>query len=719
MNQKEVFGRGVYVGAKNADYDTFAVLRRKFSLSSIVKARLRVLGLGMFYARINGKLITEDKYLPLATDFETGHDPVGEFLSGHRIYVPEYDITSFLRKGENVLTVEFGGGWYTNSERPFGLPKAIYRLTVETENGELEFVSSQKDKICRGLVSKYDFNKYEIHDYQSFDEHCFEVGFDDSSWENAEFAGSIDTRYLFSDCPADRAFEKLPVRLLLEGGGRRIYDCGKNISGVPVLKIPEGEKSPVIVRLAEELDENGNLDPKYCHGQKYLCIPDGKERTVNAKFMWYGFRYLEVTGNAELLYTQVIHADTMVTCSFKSDNETLNYLFDAFINTQLCNMHSGIPSDCPHLEKRGYTGDGQLIAHSALMMLDAKKFYRKWIEDIADCQDLFSGHVQYTAPYIRSGGGPGGWGCAIIEVPYQYYKSFGDKEMLKSLYPKMRRYFDYLEAHSENDLVVSDKEGEWCLGDWCSPEKMKIPEPFVNNYFYIKSLYRMIEIASVLERKNDIAEYKALIEKKKQAVINAYFDERTGDFAGNRQGSNAFAVDIGLGDGRTYKNMAEFYRGLGRFDTGIFGTDIVMRVLFENNDAEIALSLLCSEDEISFGGQRKKGATSLWEYWTNGRSHSHPMFGAVTVYIFEYVLGIKQTEESVGYKKIKIEPLITDMLNKASGYISAECGKISVEYEKMSDGIHFSFEIPKFAEAVFSFKGKNIQLESGRSEILI
>ena len=28
----------------------------------------------------------------------------------------------------------------------------------------------------------------------------------------------------------------------------------------------------------------------------------------------------------------------------------------------LCNMHTGHPSDCPHLERRGYTGDGQLTA---------------------------------------------------------------------------------------------------------------------------------------------------------------------------------------------------------------------------------------------------------------------------------------------------------------------------------------------------------------------
>ena len=96
-----------------------------------------------------------------------------------------------------------------------------------------------------------------------------------------------------------------------------------------------------------------------------------------------------------------------------------------------------------------------------LTTLDAEAFYKKWMRDIGDCQDTLSGHVQYTAPYINSGGGPGGWGSAIVEVPYQLYKHYGDISVLTDYYPQMRRYIDYLEAHSAYGLVVSDKEGAW------------------------------------------------------------------------------------------------------------------------------------------------------------------------------------------------------------------------------------------------------------------
>jgi alpha-L-rhamnosidase len=207
--------------------------------------------------------------------------------------------------------------------------------------------------------------------------------------------------------------------------------------------------------------------------------------------------------------------------------------------------------------------------------------------------------VQYTAPYIRSGGGPGGWGCAIVEVPYQYYLHYGDKSVLEECYPNMMRYFDYLEYRSENNLVVTDKEGQWCLGDWCTPKSIVLPAPFVNNYFYIKSLEKCIEIAEIIGRTEDIPTFAERIERRKSAIMAAYFNKWDGNFLGGQQGANAFAVDIGLGDERTYKNMVEYYKKLGGYDTGIFGTEILIRLLFENGYADTALMLLSSEKKNS------------------------------------------------------------------------------------------------------------------------
>ena len=605
MDQSYYFKNAAWVGKAERTEKTFSVLRGRFHVCSIKRVTLNVLGLGFFKCYINGKCINPDTFLPLSSDFEATCDPTGEVLSGHRIYVPSFDITPYVTPGENVIAIHFGGGWYTHRNRVFGLPKAIYCIFAEGENGEIHhFVSDQSCRIGDGYVSDYDFVSYESHDY-NFSSDCFDVDFDDGGWENASLTEGLDTDYCSSDCPTDKLICELPVKVVGRTEHGIVYDCGENTTGYPVLGLQAKQGETVRVRFSEELLPDGNLDPRQIQNQSYSITSDGKDRMVQPEFTWYCFRYFEVTGNAVPKCVKVIHADVAPSSTFECDNETLNWTYNTFKHTMLCNMHTGHPSDCPHLERRGYTGDGQLTCHAALSVLDAKRFYEKWLQDIADGQDQLSGHVQYTAPYIRSGGGPGGWGCAIVEVPYQLYKHYGDKEILLKYYGNMRRYIDYLEAHSEFGLVTSDKKGEWCLGDWCSPnilypekdvtshnQQVIIPAPYVNTYFMVKSLETMRKIAMIVGREEDVTEYDEKIKLRKSAIQAAYFNAFDGNFIMNVQGANSFAIDLCLGNATTYENMVNYYKKLGYFDTGIFATDVLIRTLFENGDAELAVDIL-------------------------------------------------------------------------------------------------------------------------------
>ena len=730
MDQRSMFGQAQWVCAGNyasIDLDKpdvngvpyFPVLRSHFCAHAVKKATLRVLGLGFFHCYINGKEISDDRFLPLSTDFEPRINyPTDEKLTGHRIYVPEYDVTELIRTGENVLALHFGGGWYTfvRENCHYGDAKAIFRLTLETETGIEEIVSSCADKIGDSYVKTYNFTQFENHDYTDFDDASLGLEFDDSAWSNAMEAKPLETEYLFSDCPADREFELLPVTCTAVTSAGKVYDIGKNCANLPVLKLTGEKGSLVSVRCTELCNDDGTLKPPVIQCASF--VSDGTGRVVQPMFTWFAYRYIQVEGEAELLGARVVHTNTDVTATFNCDNITLNWLFDAFINTQLSNMHGGIPSDCPHMERRGYTGDGQLVCHTGMSVLDSQAFYRKWIDDISDCQDVYTGHVQYTAPYIKSGGGPGGWGCAIVEVPYQYYLHYGDAEPMKRLYGQMLRYFDYLEAHSENNLVTSDKPGEWCLGDWCAPGVVALPAAFVNNYFYVKSLMRTVEIAKLIGREVDIPMLESRIEQRKAAIMAAYYNTWDHNFFGSFQGANAFALDIGLGNERTYENLVKYYEKLGRFDTGIFGTEIVSRVLFERGDSELAVKLLTSEDLISFEGMRRSGGTTIWEYWPQKdawRSYNHPMFGAVVAHLFDYLLGIGQEAGTVGYEKIMIRPQLTEKLNRVSGSRTVPGGKISVSYEKNGDSVEWVIIIPENMEVIFVFNGEERHLASGEN----
>lgn len=704
MLKKVHFGEAKWIGTsvKSLPVD----IQTEIDIKENENATITIGCMGTFKLYVNGKKVSDELFLPLNTDFEErfnieyGDLPFEEKLA-HRLYCPSYDITGYLKEGKNTVNFMLAPGFYEFYD--YGTAKLCWKIDITNANGESrQIFSDGTEKYKEIFVKEANMITGETHDYTDADS---------LEWQNVKIVTTPDTSFYLQDCPADKIARIIKPKYL----GNNIYDAGEIITGYAVLKSRKAQT--VKVRYGELLDKNGTLDEMHIYDQHTNYITDDKEHLLHPEFTWLCFRYFEVIGDAEATECAVIHSDIEVTSEFECRNDILNWLRKAYIRTQLANMHCGIPSDCPHTERRGYTGDGQLTCAASMMQLDARRFYKKWIADICDCQDQNSGHIQYTAPFVPSGGGPGGWGCAIVVVPYEYYRSYGEKEIFAEAFPKMLKWFEYMEMHSENELVTSDLPGVWCLGDWCAPSQnqlnkldgMIIPRPFVNTYFYVKAMELFLKICDITDNTQYKTEIQNRINIKKSAITATYFNESTGDFADNEQGANAFAIDLQLGDERTFTNMIKKYTETGKYDTGIFGTDIVTRILFEKGRADVAFSLLTSKEDISFYNQIQNGATTLLEYWNGVRSQCHPMFGAVTKYLFEYILGIRQTKDSAGYEKVIIEPVCMKQLPDAKGKIQTVKGEIAVEYDEKE----ISIVLPANIKAKLILNGSETDLKAG------
>ncbi len=730
MTHKEMFGEAKWV-ASTADCEA-PLIRGSFCLDEIVSAEITVCGLGFFELYLNGRRVGDDMYVPANSDYEERElnhftYPINDTIS-HRIYCLKYDIIQYLLRGENSIGVIIGNGWYNQYRRldegcmKFGSNKLCFKIEAVDKSGKKhEILSDESLKWAPSHITENNLFYGETHDYAAEKQGFAANGFNDSVWKQAEIVPAPVSSYYLQDCPSDKAIRFTSPKRIKNRGDVVIYDAGENISGFMIVACPKaGEK--ITVRYADEINADGSLNFSSSGGERqiqtdvFITAQPGRE--YSPKFCWHAFRYAEISGNAEAVKCAVVHSDVEVTSAFECDNETLNWLYDAYIRTQLSNMHGSVPSDCPHRERLGYTGDGQLCCDAAMLLLGSRSFYKKWMDDIADCQDTVTGHVQHTAPFSGGGGGPGGWGGAIVEVPYTYYKHFGDAETLSLFYPRMLKYLDYMESRCENGLVVREEEGGWCLGDWCTPEPMQMPESFVNTYFYIRLMKTAQKAAAALNEQNSAAHLDERIKRSSDALKNAYYSPHTRSFMGGIQGADAFGLDIGLGIDKTFGNVVKKYRTLGMYDTGIFGTDILTRILFEKGEADLAFSLLASEKETSFFHMKQAGATTLWENWNGESSHSHPMFGAVTRFLFYYLLGIRQAENSTGFEKVVIAPVLVNGLNRANGYITTARGRISLSYEKMPGKINVDIYIDEGIDAVFSFRGETMKLDPGKNTIL-
>ena len=503
----------------------------------------------------------------------------------------------------------------------------------------------------------------------------------------------------------DKVIRTIKPTKIADIDGKQIFDASENITGVVAVKTSAPAGSKITIRYAEVIkdDSSLNFDSTISHWEatrtgelqimKSTFITDGVTRTIKPKFVWYAFRYFEIEGEFDDLTIEVIHADAPVNSTFKSNHEGMNFLYDAFVRTQLDNMHGSIPSDCPHRERLGYTGDGQIAAPAVMLTLDTKEFYKKWIVDILDCQDV-DGHVRHTAPFMGGGGGPGGWGSAIVNVPYYFYKSYGDVDMLDKCYNPMKKWIEYLISRQDNGLIAFEDIGGWCLGDWCTLDKTTIPESFVNTCYFIKNLIFLEEIAAIIGKNDDIPYFVSLRQAAEKAVKDTYYNADTGSFADGIQGADAYAVWCGLSGQNLADKLAQKYDALGHFDTGFLCTDVLCEVLFDYGHADTVLKLFESEELGSYLYMKRHGATTIWEHW-GGASRNHPMFGACSRQLFTGVLGIKQRSGTAGYTDVIINPIKTTRKLTVSGSITTPNGVIAVSLDTTSETAIINVDAPK------------------------
>lgn len=682
--------------------------RTEFEQPASARLRLRICGLGWFALYVNGRRVSDDRFVPAWSDYEPRDlssliYPIRDTFT-HRTYYCEYALDGYAVSGRNAMGVLLGNGWYHQCERAvegrmeYGWPKLFFEILDEQER---TLCSSAQGMRCR--PSHLTFNNIyygERQDARLLPDGgaaaISRVGFSDAGWQPSSPAQPPQSRYFDPqpDGVADRVVRTLAPRLVSVFGDRRLYDNGENVTGWVRLRV-QADGEHIEVRHAEQLKEDGSLEfcsaggPTQIQRTEYDRFPAGA--AVEPLMSFQCFRYFEVTGNAVPESVAVVHCDARPRSFFDSANDMLDWLHKTYQATQLYNLHfGGVPLDSPQRERLGYTGDGQVTADSCLLMLDSAPALRKWARDVADCQDLRTGHVQHTAPFAGGGGGPGGWGCAICTVPYFLWKHTGDLDTARAYLPAVRRWIGYMESRMEGGLVVREEAGGWCLGDWLTPDEIALPEPLVNTYFLVKSIDRLEELCRAAGEPCGLGDLRR---RCCAALTAAYHDPATGRFFGGRQAADAFMLDIGLGDARTRRAFAAQYDGADSFDSGIFGTDLVIAQLFAQGDADIAFGLLTAQGPASFGRWRRGGATTFREHWTSDlHSGCHIMFGSCVKYLFYGILGIAQPDGGAGFRQLTIRPQPPAGLPWAQGRLDTASGRVAVGYRAQGDTLLFTVD---------------------------
>lgn len=684
------------------------LLARTFTLDKRVKsARLYAVGLGISEARLNGRKVGDAVLEPANTDYRK------------RVRYTTYDVTSALRHGDNTLGFALGNGIYNVPPTPgryqkfsgsMGQPKLLAQLEITFADGSRRTIAS--DGSWRTTSGPTTFTAwYGGEDYDARREQpgWDAPGADLSGWHAVEDEGAAGAGPVLSaqEAPPVRAQETVSAVSRKEvAPGVWQYDLGREVAGWPQITVTGAKGETATLRPSERLT-NGRVDqssvgsPVYF---RYTAKSDGTE-TWHPRFTYYGFRYVEVEGlssppAADDVQAIVLRADNPRTGSFASSDPMLDDIHELVTNAVEGNMYS-VLTDCPTREKLGWLEEDHLLYDTVAANYDVAAYYRQLVRNMSDAQ-LDNGLVPDIAPeYTVFGGGfrdDPNWGGAVIMAPWKQYLAYGDATLLRSAYPAMQRYMDYLGSKASDHVLG------YGLGDWGAFDN-STPLGIAATSGYYTFATTMEKIAGALGRDGDAAGYATLAGQIRDAFNARFYDADAKSYGSGSQASNALPLAAGLvPDADRAAVLASLKDDIaargGHLSTGEIGLRGLFDALGEAGDADTVLEMAENPTEPSYAAMLAGGATTLPEFWDGHGSQNHFMMGAIDDWSYRYLAGIRST--GPGFRTFTVDPLIPEGLDHVSARWDTAYGPIHSAWRKTGSALHVDVDVPVNTTATVS-----------------
>ncbi len=689
-----------------AERDKAPYFRRIFAVNEGWRtAVVRICCVGFYELLLNGEKVGDHVLDPPVTDFS------------RRLRYVTYDVSAMLRPGDNVIGVILGNGWYNS---PWNLWRSYPRMVVQLElDGVLILHSDSSWQTATGPITFNGIRNGEFYDARLEQQNWQGVDFDANGWQAAEKVlppGGIVEELTMPPCKVMDTLSPL-VQYHPPSGGC-VYDFGENIAGWCRLTVCGSRGTVVTLRYAERLTSDHDIDQAHIgifipsgeiQTDRYTLRGDGME-IWEPRFTYHGFQYCKVAfeGEAEVLQlkARVVYTAFASLGKFTSANETLNKLQDCFRRSYVGNF-VGIPTDCPHREKCGWTGDALLAAESGLFNYASASAYSQWLDNFPDVQRP-NGQMHGVIPYCEGGlaweSGPP-WDAALVMLPWFIYLYTGDLLPARRLYSAMKRYLDFCSAMADGHIV------EFGLDDWCHPRSpnehpwkerhapFKAPLAMLATAWYYTACQTFAKIASLFGNSDDQRQYGFLADEIRTA-FNRKFYCGDGIYANGCQSALGCALYHELAEPGVVPQIArrlyETVRDNGyKVDFGIVGSKYVLRALADNGYVDAAYRMLTQPECPGYAHWLSLGATSLFEQWDGSKSRNHVCFGDFSAWMFRYLAGFRHLPESPGWQRLEIRPSPVEGLS----FVDAEYRGYKVRTELREGVFTVTVSIPKGCSA--------------------
>jgi len=682
--------------------------RRNFNLDFVPdKAEISVCGLGFYLLYINGKEITKGELAPYISNPD------------HFCYYDTYDLKDYLNQGENVIGIVlgngfmngFGGAIWDFEKAPWrDSPKVAVEFKAENEEKSLEFIADDKFRTHSSPIIFDEFRMGEYYDANLELPGWNEPGYDDSDWDAPIKADA--PRGILKKPVAEpiKVKKELKPQKIIECKNGYIYDFGENNAGVCRLSV-KAEKNQKIELFHGEFLTDGELDrssigfdrpgfeyyKEYNQKDIYIAKGDGIE-IFKPRFVYHGFRYVAVYGitkeqaTEDLLTYCVMGSDLKMIGDFSCSDETVNKLFEMTVRSDLSNFYY-FPTDCPHREKNGWTGDASMSADHMVLLYDVSKSWREWLCNISRSQKpngALPGIVPTDDWGYEWGNGPT-WDSVLFNLPYELFRCRGDLEVVKENAASMIRYLEYMVSIRKPDGTIEIGLGDWVpVGKQC--DQYDAPLALTSSVMVMDISRKAAEMFAAVGYEHHAAFAEGVYVDLREAIRRELVDLETCVVKGNCESSQAIPLYYGVFEPEEEQKAFDvllnlIHKNNDNFDCGFIGMHTIFNVLSDFGESELAFKMITKKDYPSYAHWIEKGETTLCEAFqpdgTGCGSHNHHFLGDIARWFINRLAGLSVVDSTY----VEITPEFIESLDYASASHILPSGKVSVAWKRDGDKI--------------------------------
>ncbi len=598
-------------------------------------------------------------------------------------------------------------------------------------------------------------------------------------FKTGSFSGTVSTGNAFQ-------IERIsPKSIVKTAANSYLVDFGKDAFGTLELNYSALKPGTLIIRLGEKLNEKsidrkpgGTIrysevklavqpgkknytlkltpDVRNTHPKKAVILPDSFDVITP-------FRYCELENfQSELTKKDIIqkayfnYFDERES-SFTSSDTTLNQIWDLCKYSMKATTATGLYID----------GDRERIPYEADAYINQLSHYG------ADREYAMA--KQTIEWFMQKPTWPTEWLLHTAMLVQQDYLYTGDTELMKKYYDLLKK--KSLITLSREDGLISTKskkhDGRLMMEigfadttqrmrdivDWPDGKIISGSQTFeqngerdgydmvavntVVNCFFYKNMQIMAELAGLLDKTADQAEFLLMATKVKKAINEKLFDQKKGIYLDGEGSShsalhaNMLPLAFGIVPEMHQKTVVEFVKSRG-MACSVYGAQYLLEGLYEAGEGQYALDLMRDTHDRSWWNMIKVGSTITMEAWDMkykpNSDWNHAWGAAPGNIIPRYLWGI--TPITPAFELVQIKPQLGD-LKSSSITVPTIKGAVKASYQwvgarqqnyeiELPANVGGELILPLLGDAVITSNGlkvnpvfKSIRLEPGMNRVEI